>query len=128
MLVFFQFIFLLIRYFFLILIFIVALFPLPSFATAVILTVPAFFAVTFPCALTVAIFLLEDFHFTFRLDAFAGDTVTFSVWVFFDFRFIVLVLAVIFIFVTLTVCFTAVLSLSVSPSTSRPSSVFVSEL
>ena len=47
------------------LIFTVAFFLLPSFAVAVILTVPFFLAETLPLELTVAIFLLEVFQVTF---------------------------------------------------------------
>ena len=57
----------------------VAFLPEPSFAVAVIVTVPAFFAFTTPLLVTVATFLLDDFHTTALLLAFFGVTVAFKV-------------------------------------------------
>ena len=57
----------------------VAFFPLPSFAFTVIVAVPAFFPVTFPFELTVAIFLLEEVHVTDLFAAFVGATVAYNV-------------------------------------------------
>ena len=48
---------------------------------AVIVTLPAFLAFTFPLESTVAIFLLEDFHFTFLellIGEAAADKIIFS--------------------------------------------------
>ena len=59
-----------------------AFFPLPSVAFTVIVTVPAFFPVTFPFAFTAAIFLLEEDHFTDLFVAFDGETVAFNVLLF----------------------------------------------
>ena len=59
-----------------------AFFPLPSVAFTVIVAVPAFFPVTFPFAFTVAIFLLEEDHFTDLFVAFDGETVAFNVLLF----------------------------------------------
>ena len=57
----------------------VAFLPEPSFAVAVIVTVPAFFAFTTPLPDTVATFVLDDFHTTALLLAFFGVTVAFKV-------------------------------------------------
>jgi len=57
----------------------VAFLPDPSFAVAVIVTVPSFFAFTTPLLVTVATFLLDDFHTTALLLAFFGVTVAFKV-------------------------------------------------
>ena len=56
-----------------------ALFPLPSFAVAVIVAVPTATAVTLPFESTVATDVLEDFHVTALLLALLGLTVTVKV-------------------------------------------------
>lgn len=94
----------------------VAFFLLPSFAVAVIVTVPFFLAVTLPLELTVAIFLLEDFHVTFVLSAVAGVTLAFKVWLFFTFMDLLPVIAT---FVTLTLfllAFRVIFALFLLPS------------
>lgn len=78
--------------------------PLPSFAFAVIVTVPFFFAVTFPFLSTDAIFLLELDQVTFVLSAVAGMTVRLNAC--FPFTFMVFFPAI-FTLETLTFCFPA---------------------
>ena len=57
----------------------VAFFFDPSFAVAVIVTVPAFFPLTVPAALTVATFVLLLAQATLLLEALLGVTVAFNV-------------------------------------------------
>ena len=57
----------------------VAFTAVPSFAVAVIVTLPTPFPVTTPVLLTVAMFSLLLIHFTFLLNAFDGVIFAFSV-------------------------------------------------
>ena len=71
--------------------------PLPSFALAVILTFPFFYAVTFPFEDTVAIFLLLEVQVSSLLIFLAGVNFAFMVV---DFPFFNVVFPVSFIFFT----------------------------
>lgn len=90
----------------------VAFLPLPSFAVQVIVAVPLATPVTTPVELTVATFVLEDFHVRFLFVALLGVIVAFNVsfapFVIsaLDLESFILVIETKSVTVTLQVCFT----------------------